>query len=282
VFLQLDTGAAANHDLGVVVSLIVVGLLQFKFELAYALLKVDDIVAVDILTLGRVPVLADRVGALARPATWKTRVASCFALCSFSLVATKAACIRLYTLGRTCLQREHAVSVCATRDELSSAALSLSLALPLAGPAVTGACMAADAGQRRRWVSLQQGDYWFRQTPHAVARTRPQLLVLSHKADSLSLLLRAEDPLLSLLLLRGDDLDQTNTCRVPTFNLVYLSMSLRQRLVLPFFRVPCRYCFLRIRIGFCSSPDRLQIREQDHQIQQRWHEKAVTIFRHAV
>lgn len=38
VFLQLDASAAAYHDLGVVVALIVLGLLQFQFELAHALL----------------------------------------------------------------------------------------------------------------------------------------------------------------------------------------------------------------------------------------------------
>jgi hypothetical protein len=92
----------------------------------------------------------------------------------------------LYTLGRTCLQREHAVSVCATRDDPSSAAL-LSLPLPLAGPAAAGACIPPVLVYEGDG-SLSQRSYRYPSAPHAVARTRPPVPVLSHKADSLSVL----------------------------------------------------------------------------------------------
>lgn len=94
----------------------------------------------------------------------------------------------MYRLGRTCLQREHAVSVCATRDELSSAALSLSLALPLAGPPAAGACIPP--------ILVQQGDGGFshKGTIAWGVRLMPQLTPpactgrVSHKADSLFVL----------------------------------------------------------------------------------------------
>jgi hypothetical protein len=155
--------------------------------------------------------------------------------------------------------------------------------LPLAGPAVAGACMAADAGQRRRWVSLQQGDYWFRQTPHAVARSRPQLL-WSCLTRQIRFRCCCEQRIhFSAACCCGETISTRQTLAGSrVFNLVYLSMSFRQKLALPFYPVPCRYCFVRVRIGSCPSPDRLRIGEQDHQIQQQSHEKAVTIFRQAV
>ncbi|KAH0238385.1 hypothetical protein KCV06_g232, partial [Aureobasidium melanogenum] len=102
VLLQLDAGTAADHDFGVVVSLIVFGLLEVEFELSHALLQVDDIVAVDVLALCRVPVLAHRVCSLAGSAAGQTRVTSCLALCAVSPNHWRS------VLERTCRQREHA------------------------------------------------------------------------------------------------------------------------------------------------------------------------------
>ena len=163
------------------------------------------------------------------------------------MVTAEAPCID--RLGRTCLQREHAVSVCATRDELSSAALSL--ALPLAGPPA-GACIPPILVPTRRWLSLVQGAYCVRSAPHATDHARPRLSVVSHRRQIRFSSCKQRIHFSAVVLAGRRSRPGKNTCRVPSLNRLLSSVLLRLRGTLPVCITTCQYCFVRSRARSCS------------------------------
>ena len=73
-------GGPAHDILGIRLNVVAVEVRELLLKLAHLVLQVHDVVARDLPALGRVVVLAVRVGALAGSAAGEPWVASCLAL----------------------------------------------------------------------------------------------------------------------------------------------------------------------------------------------------------
>lgn len=77
---ELDASPSSDQRFGVVMVFVRVEPFQLRFQVAHLVLQVNDVVTIDVLALGRVPVFTCRVRSFARPAAGQSRVASCLPL----------------------------------------------------------------------------------------------------------------------------------------------------------------------------------------------------------
>jgi hypothetical protein len=168
--------------------------------------------------------------------------------------------------------------VCATRDEPSSPALSL--ALPLADPAAAGACIPPVLVYEGDG-SLSQRGYCVRRAPHAVARSRPPVLVCLTSQIRFRCC-EQKDPLLSCSRCgeRRSRPDKHLQGPEPQSGFLVDVVSTEN---------PSASLSSCVTVLLCQNPNRLLFNpnclpntRETHQIQQRRLRKAVRVFRHAV